>query len=49
MIATAVYLLDALRRAFAKTGHWLSVLAESFDEALEQSRNAHRKYPFTVE
>ena len=46
MIPTVVYLLDALRRALKKGGRGLSIVADSFDEALVKAREAGEKYPF---
>ncbi len=49
MIATAVYLLDLLRRALKRTNRTLALFADAFDEARERSRAAQRKYPFAGE
>jgi hypothetical protein len=46
MIPTLIYVLGAIRRALKKAGRGLSMIAEVFTEALEQSHAARRKYPF---
>jgi hypothetical protein len=46
MLPLIVYLLEALRRALQKSGRGLSILAETFQEAMEDWRKAKRKYPF---
>ena len=49
MLATAVYILDAIRRAFDKTGRGLSMLADAFEEAQAFRRAAQRKFPHLEE
>jgi hypothetical protein len=46
MLPTVIYLVKALRRALRKSGRGLFIIADSFDEALNQSHAARRKYPF---
>ena len=47
MLPIIIHLIESLRRALSKSGRGLSLLAETFDEAMQNWRNAHRKYPFT--
>jgi hypothetical protein len=47
MLPIIIHLIEALRRALSKSGRGLSMLAESFHEAMQNWRKAHRKYPFT--
>ncbi len=49
MLATAVYILKAIRRLVEKTGRGLSTIAEVFDEAHRQSLAAQRRFPFAGE
>ena len=44
MIATAIYVLNAIRRALDKTGRGLSMLADAFVEAQEFRRTMRRKH-----
>ena len=44
MIATAIYILNAIRRALDKTGRGLSMLADAFAEAQEFRRAMRRKH-----
>ncbi len=44
MLPTIVYVLDAIRRAFNKSGRGLSMLAHAFAEAQELRRAIRRKY-----
>ena len=46
MLPTVIYLLEALRRAFKKSGRGLFIVAASFREAMHEWRAAGRKYPF---
>jgi hypothetical protein len=46
MLPTMIYLLEALRRALKKSGRGLFIVAESFGEAMQDWRDAKRKYPF---
>ena len=46
MLPTVIYLLEALRRALKKSGRGLFMLADVFGEAMQDWRNAKRKYPF---
>jgi hypothetical protein len=46
MLPIAIYLLDALRRALKKSGRGLSIVADAFEEAMDDRRKAQRKYPF---
>jgi hypothetical protein len=46
MLPTVIYLLEAIRRAFKKSGRGLSMVAEVFQEAMSDWRKAQRKYPF---
>jgi hypothetical protein len=45
MLPTVIYLIHSVRRALKKTGRGLFILAETLNEALDQSRAARRKYP----
>lgn len=47
MIPTVIYVLEIVRRAFNRAGRTLFMVAEVFDEALDQCLAARRKYPFT--
>lgn len=49
MLATAVYIFQAIRRAAKKAGRGLFMLAEAFGEAHRQSRAAHLRFPFSGE
>ena len=49
MLATALYILDAIRRAFDKTGRGLSMLADAFEEMQDFRRAAQRKFPHIEE
>jgi hypothetical protein len=40
-----MYLVRAVRRALRKTGRGLFIVADVFDQALDQSRAARRRYP----
>ena len=46
MLPILIHLLQALRRALKKSGRGLSMLAETFQEAMDDWRKAKRKYPF---
>jgi len=46
MLPIIIHLLQALRRALKKSGRGLSILTETFQEAMEDWRKAKRKYPF---
>ncbi|GEM_PF-3161515 len=37
---------DAISKFFEKIGHFLAIGFEVFNEAQEQARKAHAKYPF---
>ena len=47
MIATVIHLIEAIRRALKRANKGLSMIAETFAEALDQHRAARRKYPFS--
>jgi hypothetical protein len=44
MIATAIYVVNAIRRALDKAGRGLSMLADAFTEAQEFRRAMRRKH-----
>ena len=44
MIAITIYLLDAIRRALAKAGRGLSMLANVFTEAQDVRRSINRSH-----
>jgi len=44
MLATALYILEAIRRAFKNINRVLSMLADAFEEAQDFRRAAQRKY-----
>lgn len=46
MLPMIVYLLQALRRAVKKSGRGMFILADAFSEAMQDWRDAKRKYPF---
>ena len=46
MLATAIFVLGAIRRALKKASRGLSMIADAFNEAMEQCHAARRKYPF---
>ena len=46
MLPTLIYLLASLGRALRKSGRGLFMLADVFGEAMQDWRNAKRKYPF---
>ena len=46
MLPIIIHLIEALRRALSKSGRGLSLLAETFHEAMQDWRKAARKYPF---
>ena len=46
MLAMILYLLQALRRAAKKSGRGLFMVTEAFHEAMDDWREAKRKYPF---
>jgi hypothetical protein len=45
MLPTVIYLIEAIRRAMKNAGRNLSIFADAFDEAIDQSDAARRKYP----
>ena len=47
MLPIIIHLIEALRRALNKSGRGLSLIAAAFHEAMNDWRNANRKYPFT--
>jgi hypothetical protein len=47
MLPTVIYLLETLRRALKKSGSGLLMLADVFREAMQDWRDAKRKYPFS--
>ncbi len=47
MLPTVIYLLEALRRALKKSGRGLFIVADAFQEAMRDWRDAKRKYPFS--
>jgi hypothetical protein len=47
MLPLIVYLINALRRGLNKSGRGLSLIAETFHEAMQDWRKAARKHPFT--
>ena len=46
MLTIAIYVIGSIRRALKKTGRGMSMVAEAFEEAIEQTDAARRKYPF---
>ena len=46
MLPTVIYLLEALRRALKKSGRGLFMVADAFEEAMDDWREAGKKYPF---
>jgi hypothetical protein len=46
MLATLIHLLSSIRRLFGKGGRSVSLVADAFDEALDQTYRVRRKYPF---
>ena len=44
MIPAVIYVVDAIRSAFNKSGRGLSMLAEAFGEAQELRRGLRRKF-----
>ena len=46
MLPTVIYLIEAIRRALKKSGRGVFMLVDVFGEAMEDWRNAKRKYPF---
>ena len=46
MLPIIIHLIEALRRALSKSGRGLSILAETFHEAMRDWRKAARKHPF---
>ena len=46
MLPTVIYLLEALRRALKKSGRGVFMVADVFGEAMDDWREAKRKYPF---
>jgi hypothetical protein len=46
MLPIIIHLLKALRRALNKSGRGLSLLVETFHEAMDDWRKSQRKYPF---
>ena len=46
MLPIIIHLLKALQRALSKSGRGLSLLAETFHEAMQNWRKAARKHPF---
>ena len=46
MLPIIVFLLDALRRALNKSGRGVLLLVDVFGEAMQDWRNAGRKYPY---
>ena len=47
MLPILIHLLKALQRALTKSGRGLSILVETFHEAMDDWRKAARKHPFT--
>ena len=47
MLPIIIHLIEALRRALSKSGRGLSLLADSFHEAMQDWRKSARKHPFT--
>ena len=47
MLPIIIHLLEALRRALNKSGRGLSLIADAFQEAMQDWRKAHRRYPFS--
>jgi hypothetical protein len=46
MLPTVIYLIEAIRRALQKSGRGVFMLVDVFSEAMEDWRQAQRKYPF---
>ena len=46
MLPTVIYLLDIIRRALKKSARGIFMLADVFQEAMDDWRKAKRKYPF---
>ena len=46
MLPTLIYLFEILRRALKKSGRGLFMLSDVLSEAMQDWRNAARKYPF---
>jgi hypothetical protein len=46
MLPIVIDLVEAIRRALRKSGRGASMIAGAFAEAMEDWRQAHRKYPF---
>jgi hypothetical protein len=46
MLPTVIYLLEALRRALKKSGRGLFIVSAAWSEAMQDWRDAKRKYPF---
>jgi hypothetical protein len=46
MLPTVIYLIKALRRALKKSGRGMFIVADAFQEAMHDWREAKRKYPF---
>jgi hypothetical protein len=46
MLPILIHLLKALQRALNKSGRGLSLLADTFQEAMHDWREAKKKYPF---
>jgi len=47
MLPTLIYLLENLRRALKKSGRGLFIVTDAFQEAMQDWRDAKRKYPFS--
>lgn len=45
MLPTVIYLARAIGRALKKTGRGLFIVADAFTQALDQGRDARRRYP----
>ena len=46
MLPLVIHLLDTLRRALKKSGRGLFIVAAAFQVAMQDWRDAGRKYPF---
>jgi hypothetical protein len=46
MLPIIIHLIQSLRRALKKGSRGLSILVDTFQEAMEDWRKAKRKYPF---
>ncbi|MCX7313441.1 MAG: hypothetical protein WCG92_14005 [Hyphomicrobiales bacterium] len=46
MLPMMIYLLQAVRRALNKSSRGMLMLADVFQEAMQDWREAKRKYPF---